>query len=74
MANTKHLHRETTQKIIGYAMHVHNVIGDGFKEVIYQRALAVKMEKRGIVVCKIIRNPNLFRSHPVNPENYSDKT
>jgi GxxExxY protein len=48
MANTKYLHWETTQKIIGCAMHVHNIIGAGFQEVIYQRALSVEMEKGGL--------------------------
>lgn len=35
---------ELTHKIIGCAMKVHNELGNGFQEVIYQRALAIEME------------------------------
>jgi GxxExxY protein len=34
---------EITHKIIGCAMQVHNILGNGFQEVIYQRALAIEM-------------------------------
>ena len=37
-----------TQKIISCAMEVHNHIGNGFQEVIYQRALAIEMEHQGL--------------------------
>jgi len=33
-------HEELTHTIIGCAMEVHNTLGNGFQEVIYQRALA----------------------------------
>nr|MBP7368932.1 GxxExxY protein [Paludibacteraceae bacterium] len=32
-----------THRIIGCAMQVHRTLGNGFQEVIYQRALAVEM-------------------------------
>ena len=41
-------HQELTYKIIGCAMKVHSVLGSGFQEVIYQRALAIEMEKQGL--------------------------
>jgi GxxExxY protein len=34
---------DITHKIIGCAMQVHNILGNGFQEVIYQRALAIEM-------------------------------
>jgi GxxExxY protein len=37
-----------TYKIIGCAMKVHSALGNGFQEVIYQRALAIEMEKQGL--------------------------
>ncbi len=37
-----------THAIIGCAMQVHNVLGNGFQEVIYQRALAIEMRKQGL--------------------------
>ncbi len=35
-----------TSKIIGCAMTVHILLGNGFQEVIYQRALAIEMNLR----------------------------
>ncbi len=37
-----------TGAIIGSAMKVHSVLGSGFQEVIYQRALAIEMAKQGL--------------------------
>ncbi|HEY5367607.1 MAG TPA: GxxExxY protein [Hanamia sp.] len=39
---------ELTYKIIGCAMKVHTTLGNGFQEVIYQRALAIEMRKANI--------------------------
>jgi GxxExxY protein len=39
---------DLTHKIIGCAMQVHRVLGNGFQEVIYQRALAIEMQKQGL--------------------------
>src|SRR5271170_6393672 len=40
---------ELTYKIIGCAMKVHNTLGPGFQEVIYQRCLAIELKKAGLV-------------------------
>jgi GxxExxY protein len=37
-----------THKIIGCAMKVYNTLGNGFQEVIYQRALAIEMKIQGL--------------------------
>jgi len=42
------IYEEVTHKIIGCAMKVHSTLGNGFQEVIYQRALAIEMEKQGL--------------------------
>jgi GxxExxY protein len=39
---------EVTGKIIGCAMEVHRLLGNGFQEVIYQRALAIEMNIQGL--------------------------
>jgi GxxExxY protein len=39
---------EITAKVIGAAMEVHNEIGHGFPEIMYQRALAVELDIRGL--------------------------
>ena len=36
-------YKDITEKIIGAAMKVHAALGNGFQEVIYQRALAIEM-------------------------------
>ncbi len=37
-----------THKIIGCAMQVHSTLGNGFQEVIYQRALAIELAFQGV--------------------------
>lgn len=39
---------ELTYKINGCAMKVHNTLGNGFQEVIYQRCLAIEFERAGL--------------------------
>jgi len=39
---------ELTYKINGCAMKVHNTLGNGFQEVIYQRCLAIELERAGL--------------------------
>jgi GxxExxY protein len=46
MENT--LVNDITGKIIGCAMQVHNELGNGFQEVIYQRAMEVEMNIQGL--------------------------
>jgi len=39
---------DITYKINGCAMKVHNELGNGFQEVIYQRCLAIELERAGL--------------------------
>jgi GxxExxY protein len=48
MINEQYKYSELTSKIIGCAMKVHSTLGNGFQEVIYQRALAIEMGKQGL--------------------------
>ena len=41
-------HEDITHKIIGCAMKVHSTLGNGFQEVIYQRALAIELFKKDL--------------------------
>ena len=41
-------YEELTHRIIGCAMKVHSILGNGFQEVIYQRAMAIEMDKQGL--------------------------
>jgi GxxExxY protein len=52
MPNGQYLHSELTGKIIGCAMEVHKTLGNGFQEVIYQRALAIEMAQQGVAASR----------------------
>ena len=47
MINEAYKYSELTLKIIGCAMTVHSAVGNGFQEVIYQRALEIEMTVNG---------------------------
>ena len=40
---------DLTGKIIGCAMEVHKLLGNGFQEVIYQRAMDIEMRLQGLI-------------------------
>jgi GxxExxY protein len=48
---------ELTYKIIGCAMKVHSSLGNGFQEVIYQRCLAIELEKQKLLFARELKMP-----------------
>src|SRR5690606_19731639 len=52
---------ELTGKIIGCAMEVHKALGNGFQEVIYQRALAYEMELQGLHFSREFEMPVFYK-------------
>ncbi len=46
--NDKYPESELTSRIIGCCMEVHRYLGNGFQEVIYQRALAIEFNRQNI--------------------------
>lgn len=51
------IYNEITHTIIGAAMTVHSYLGNGFQEVIYQRALNIEMLKRKLKFSREMEMP-----------------
>ncbi len=51
---------DITEKIIKCSMKVHNTLGNGFQEVIYQRALEIEMNKTGLEFSREFEMPILY--------------
>jgi GxxExxY protein len=56
---------EITRKIIGCAMQVHNTLGSGFQEVIYQRALAIEMRYAALSFEREMEMPIFYRDEQI---------
>ncbi|MEN0054735.1 MAG: GxxExxY protein [Mucilaginibacter sp.] len=54
-------HDDVTRKIIGCAMRVHTALGNGFQEVIYQRALEIEMALDGLAFEREKEMPIYYR-------------
>ena len=58
-------HKDLTRKIIGCAMEVHKHMGNGFQEVIYQRALAIEMQIQDIEFSREHEMQLQYKSHDI---------
>lgn len=58
-------YEELTRKIIGCAMKVHSALGNGFQEVIYQRALAIELTKQGLPYIREMEMPIYYDEHHI---------
>lgn len=54
-------YRDITEKIIGSAFEVHKFLGNGFQEVIYQRALAHEMSITGLEYAREIEQEIYYK-------------
>lgn len=59
------VHAELTEKIIGAAIAVHTALGPGFLESVYEEALAVEFESRGIRYRRQVTVPIRYRGRLV---------
>ena len=62
MINKNYKYSELTGKIIGCAMEVHKELGNGFQEVIYQRALAIELRQQGISFHREFEMPVMYKN------------
>ena len=58
-------HQDLTGRVIGCAMAVHRVLGNGFQEVIYQRALRYELEAEGLSFSREYEMPVWFRGNQI---------
>jgi GxxExxY protein len=69
MQTKKHLmeelkYKDITEKIIGASFDVHSFLGNGFQEVIYQRALAYEMSQRNLEFAREIEQQIFYKDLP----------
>ena len=58
------LYSDITEKIIGAAFEVHKFLGNGFQEVIYQRAFAHEMQNAGLYFAREIEQDIFYKDLP----------
>ena len=57
-------YKDITEKIIGASFEVHKFLGNGFQEVIYQRALAWEMKQVGLSFQREIEQAIFYKGLP----------
>jgi len=62
---TKEEQDKITHNIIGSAMEVHRTLGNGFQEVVYQRALSIEMNLRNIEHQREFEMPLFYKGFDV---------
>ena len=58
-------YKVVTEKIIGAAMKVHAALGNGFKEVIYQRALEIELKEMGLSFEREFNMPVFYKNQQI---------
>lgn len=59
------LYEQTTRRIIAAGMKVHSTLGNGFQEVIYQRAMAIEMPFHNLVFEREKELPIFYREQQI---------
>jgi len=65
LVQTAYKYSELTSKIIGCAMTAHKTLGNGFQEVIYQRAMAIELNLAGIEFSREFEMPIFYREEQI---------
>lgn len=65
VVQTAYKYSELTSKIIGCAMAVHRALGNGFQEVIYQRALEIELTDNGISFSREHEMPIYYKNRQI---------
>ena len=65
MINEQYKYSALTEKIIGCAIEVHKILGNGFQEVIYQRALEMEMNLQGLKFSREFEMPIFYKNNRI---------
>ena len=65
MIKEQYKYSELTGKIIGASMEVHKILGNGFQEVIYQRALEKQMRLQNVIFDREFVMPIFFKDEQI---------
>jgi len=65
MIKKEYKYSALTKKIIGCAMEVHKLLGNGFQEIIYQRALAIEFDLQGLSYKREKEMPVFYKEHQI---------
>lgn len=65
MINEKYKYSDLTSKIIGLAMEVHRQLGNGFQEVIYQRALEIEFRNNDVSFSREHEMPVYYKEQQI---------
>jgi GxxExxY protein len=71
--NEPQRHRDTeieerdplTRQIIGAAIEVHRILGPGLLEAIYEKALCIELDARGVKYAKQVRVPAIYKGRSI---------
>ncbi|MGI9191839.1 MAG: GxxExxY protein [Chitinophagaceae bacterium] len=58
------LHADITEKIIGCAFEVHNVLGGGFLEKVYQKAMIIELSNKQLHVAHEVETDIYYKNSP----------
>ena len=65
MIDDRYKYSEEKSKIIGCAIEVHNQLGNGFQEVIYQRALEIEFSNSFIPFKREFQMPVMYKGEQI---------
>lgn len=65
MIKEQYKYSSITSKIIGCAMEIHKILGNGFQELIYQRALEKEMALQGFAYAREFEMPIFYKEDKI---------
>ena len=66
------LYKEESYKIVGAAMNVHNILGYGFLEPVYQEALQIELELLNVPFQREVPLPIVYRDRQLSKHYVAD--